>query len=232
MKKITLVSIVSILFLSIASIVAYLLKFINNNSKVLFLILGIVILIISGIFAASLKKYKFNNILCLGISSISLGFLIRAWYIFRDFDNALWVMLLVSFACAIYLWVYYLLLFIPFFDKHCGIFTIIFIILSLIGYIIVMSITETTYISTFGYYMIVEISFIIALCMKSNTISNVLRNIVLCSFSIFIVALIMIILMLAGDGMDFDFDFSIDGGSSKIDSPKDKRITNDLENRL
>lgn len=232
MKKITLVSLISILFLSLSSIVAYLLRYISLDSPWLYIVLGVLILFGSGVLAFLLKKYKFSNILCLLLSSIALGFLIRSWYIFREFDNPLWMMLLVSFSCAIYLWIFYLLLYIPFFEKHYGVFTIIFLVLSFLGYLLVIGFTETTFVSTFGFYMIVEIAFIIGLCMKSKTYSQLMRNMVLCSYSIFIVAIIIVILMLAGDGADFDFSFDIGGEPNGLSSPKDKKVINDLENRI
>ena len=232
MKKISLVSIISILFLSLSSIVAYLLRFVDLGSKWVYVVIGVLILILSGVLAIILKKHKKSNYLCLLLSSISLGFLIRAWYIFRNFDNALWVMLLVSFACSIYLWIFYLLLYVPLFEKHYNAFTITFLILSFITYILVVCLTETTFVSTFGFYMIVEIAFIIGLCMKSQTYSQLMRNMVLCSYSIFIVAIIIIILMLSGDGADFDFSFDLGNDSTGLKSPKDKKVVNDLENRI
>lgn len=233
MKKISLVSIISIIFLSISSVVAYFLRY-TSMDEWTYLVFGVFVLIISGVLAFVFKKSNFVNCLCLGISSIALGFLIRAWYIFRNFDNSFLTMILVSLACAVYLWVYYLLLYIPYFDKHCSVFTIIFIVLSLIAYIIVVATTETTFVSTFGYYMIVEIAFIVGLCMKSYTYSQLIRNMVLCSYSIFIVAIIIAFLMLAGDGADFDFDFDIgaDANNNGLSSPKDKKVKNDLDNRI
>lgn len=224
MKKIFIVSLVSILFLSIASSVTYFLRYVDMDNLTTF-ILGIVITVISGVLFAIFHKQKIFTYICLLISAIGLGYLIRAWYIFRGFDNPLWMMLLVSLAVTLYLWVYYLLLYIPFFDKHCGWFTLGFVILSVVFYLIVMANTTTTYVSTFGYYMIIEIAFIIGLCLESNTIHELLKNMVICSYSVFIVALIIGILMLAGDGADFDFDFSLDGGdTSNFKSPKDKKV--------
>ena len=236
MKKISLVSLISMIFLFASSICAYYLRYMNIASQWFYVVVGVVILFISGILAFAIKKSKVINVICMLMCSIALGFLIRGWYIFRGFDNALWVMLLVSFTCVIYLWIFYLLLYIPFFDKHYVAFTIIFIIVSLITYIIVVACSKTTYISTFGYYMIVEIAFIVGLCMKSRTYSELIRNMVLCSYSVFIVAIIIVLLMLAGDGADFDFDFDFGGGgdidTSGTNSPKNKKVVNDFETRI
>ena len=211
MKKITVVSIVSILFLCLSSLVGYFLRYLDTDSAWLMLGIGVGIGIISASCAGILKKYKFTNYLCLILSSIALGFMIRAWYIYRGFDNKWWVMILTSISCAIYLWVYYLLLHIPCFKNHSTGFTIIFVIISLIAYLFIMGFTKTTFVSTFGYYMIIEIGFIFALIKDSNSNVKLLRNMVMSSYAIFIVAFIIFIILLAGDGADFDFDLDLSG---------------------
>lgn len=232
MKKITLVTIISILFLMLSSLIAYVLRFAKLNNMWIIFVIGLCILFISGIFAFSFKNNKLINILCLIIIAIALGFLIRSWYIFKEYDNTLLTMFLVSLSCSIYLWLFYFLLYIPFLEKHCGMFMIVFIIISVIVYIIIVTTTKTTYISTFGYYMIVEMSFIIGMCLKSKTYSQLLRNMVISSYSVFIVAIIIAFLALCGDGADFDFEFDLSGGDTpKLSSPKDKKVINDLENR-
>lgn len=211
MKRITVVSIVSILFLCLSSLVGYFLRYLNTDSAWLMLGIGVGIGIISFSCAGTLKKYKITNYLCLVLSSIALGFMIRAWYIYRGFDNKWWVMILTSISCAIYLWIYYLLLHIPYFKNHSAGFTIIFIIVSLIAYLFVMGFTKTTFVSTFGYYMIIEIGFIFALIKDSDSNFELLRNMVMSSYAIFIVAFIIFIILLAGDGADFDFDLDLSG---------------------
>ena len=225
MKKITIISLTSFVFLIISSLVAYVLGVLNVNNLPATFFIGIFILIINGILSIFLKHNVVHDIILLTISSISLVLLIRSWYIFRGFDNSPLILLLVCISCVAYILIYYLLMKIPFLDRHRVLFTILFIIISTIGYIIVMANTTTTYVSTFGYYMIIQISFIIALCMEAENTHVVLRNMVKCSFSIFIVAVIIGIMILAGDGADFDFSldglsFDGGGGSSKKDKKK------------
>lgn len=234
MKKITLVSLISFLFLIISSLVAYFLRYIDGVNDKICLIIGVIILVLSGLIKLIFKRKKLISIFCLILSSIALGFMIRSWYIFRNFDNSLLVMLLVSLACIVHLWIFYLLLYIPFIDKHYVAYTIIFIIASIIVYLFVMGFSQTTYISTFGYYMIVEMSFVIGLCMSSRTYTDLINNMSICSYSVFIVAVVIAILMIAGDGADFDFSFDLGGGDSLSDkkSPKDKKVINDFEKRI
>ena len=75
--------------------------------------------------------------------------------------------------------------------------------------------TKTSFVSTFGYYMIIEAAFILALCDSSNNYLELFRNITLSSYSVFIVAIIIALLML-----ETDFDFYV--GNAKIgdEAPK------------
>ena len=220
MKKITLVSIISILFFLLSSFSAYLFRFGECDNKWAFFGIGIFLMLISILLAVTFKKFNGIVKVCLIMNSISLGLLIRAWYIFCGYDNPLWMMLLIGISPVILLLIYYLLTYIPFFDRHPVLLTILFIIFILIIYIVIVATTKTTYISTFGFYMIVQFTFIIGLCIESGTYSELMKNMLYCSYSILIVAIIMGLLMLIGDGGDFDLgldglDFGSGSGSSE-----------------
>ena len=85
--------------------------------------------------------------------------------------------------------------------------------------------------------MIVQFTFIIGLCVESGTYSELMKNMLYCSYSILIVAIIMGLLMLIGDGGDFDLgldglDFG--GGSGGSETRKTRRelereVINDLK---
>jgi hypothetical protein len=144
---------------------------------------------------------------------------------YRNYDNELWVMLLISLVCVIYLLIFYLLLYIPWIEKHINKYIWVFLISTLVVYLVVMFLSETTYISTFGYYVIIEISFILAMCHNQNTLKHLFRDIVLSTYSIFIVAVIIALIMLDGDALD-GFDLSgVDDPMSKIDSPKKRKVS-------
>lgn len=224
MKKTMLISIISLAFLSISSTVAYFLRYIDLIDWVP-LGIGVFIALLGGIVYAVIREKKFSSYLGLGINAISLGFLIRAWYIFRRFDNALWLMLLVSLLCISCLWIFYILTAIPFIKRHSGWFLLIFVILSLIGYVFLIAFTTTTWVSTLGFYMIIEIAFIIGLCWATDSQSDLMTNALYCSYSIFIVAIIIAIAMLGGDGFDFSFDIGGVGGGKK---PPRKKTVNKL----
>lgn len=215
MKKISIVSLASLVFLLLCSLVEEIVSLFVFN-QVAALILGVIILIISGIIALAVRESRTVNILCFIISSVAMGFLIRAWYINRGFDNSFSLMLLVSLAAVLYLWCFFALSKIPFIHKSKAAYAILCIayaILSLVLYLIVMLNTETTYVSTFGYYMIIELAFIFAMSLEVNNSDELIRNLTLSTYSVLIVAIIAAVIMLiaAGGGDGCDCDCTPDG---------------------
>ena len=88
MKKITIVSIASLIFLSICSFVGWVFRFVSFNDPVAFVVIGIVICLISGILLYILrKKGLIVYLIFYLINAFALGLFIRGWYIFRGFDN-------------------------------------------------------------------------------------------------------------------------------------------------
>jgi len=223
MKKTTLVSIFSFIFLMLSSLFSYLFKNVNFGVVWLSLVLGVFLMAISGLIAFVNKKSFKANIICFILNSIALGLYIRTWYNFRNFDNSLLTITLVSLACVVYLWIFFGALHIPFLNKHYGIFLVIYILISIVVYITLIFVSKTTYLSTFGYYMIVQIAFIFSLESKSFSINGLFRNVVLASYSILVVAIIIAAFMLGGDGSGLDFA-SGGGGPDKMTSPKDQKV--------
>ena len=220
MKKITIVSIASLIFLSICSFVGWVFRFVSFNDPVAFVVIGIVICLISGILLYILrKKGLIVYLIFYLINAFALGLRIRGWYIFRGFDNSIWVMLLISLISSLYLLVFYLFLLIPFFNENYTAFAIIFMILSIIAYIIVIATTKTTYISTYGWYMIIEIAFLFAISVKSENNQELFKYAVISTYSVLVVGIIMLLIMLSGDG----FDVPLDGfGGGDLSSPRKK----------
>ena len=226
MKKSFIVSTVSFLFLLICSSVAYLLRYIPLKNPWWALAIGLITLAVSGIAAAFAHRIVGLNITCFLISAAALGFCIRAWYLFRGFDNPLWIMALVSFAAVIYLWIFYFLSKIPIFEKYPKIFVCIFLLLSLVGYLAVMLTTKTTYVSTFGYYMIIEIAFIFAMCSDISDIPDLIRKLTLSTYSVFAVAVFIAVIMLLGalgGDADCDCDLALDCCDLDLGGGKQKK---------
>lgn len=216
----------SLLFLSLCSGFEVLARDYLFESPWVPLAIGVGILILSGILSACAKKNIILNSICFLVNAAALGLCIHAWYMYRCYENSIEVMLLVSLACVVYLLIFYLSLYIPFIEKHINIYIWIFLVLTLVGYLIVMFTTETTYISTFGYYVIIEIAFILAMCHHQTTVKHLFRDIVLSTYSVLIVAIIIALIMLGADsldGLDGIGDIGVDGGGIK--SPKKQRVS-------
>lgn len=221
MKKISLVSIASLIFLSLCSLVGWAFRYVSFNDAVAYVVIGLVICVLSGIILFVLrKKSSIIYLIFYLINAFALGLCIRGWYIYRGFDNPLWMMLLISLISTLYLWVFYLLLFVPIFNINYTAFTIIFMILSIIVYVLVVIFTKTTFVSTYGWYMIIEIAFIFALSIKNDDNKQLFKYVVISTYSVIVVAIFMLLIMLSGDGIDLSFDGI---GVSDLSSSREKR---------
>ena len=215
MKKISIVSSASFGFLIIASVVAILTRGIFTKAESA-LFAGIAILVVTGAVTLLIKERKAVNIICFIVNSAAMGCLIRAWYIFREFDNSFITMVFVSFATVLYLWVFFALSKIPFIHRSKAAYTILcigYILLSIVAYVIAVAATHTTYLSTFGYYMAIELAFIFAMSLDVETPDELIRNLTLSTYSIFIVVVIaaVVVLIVAGGDGDCDCDCGPDG---------------------
>ena len=207
MKKLGIVSLVSLVFLLICSTVAYLLRYSPLDNPWWYLVMGLAALALSGVAAMLGRKIAALNIVCFLTSAAALGACIRAWYIFRGFDNPLWLMALVSVAATVYLTVFFLFSKIPVFARHPAPFVSIFLLISLVGYLVLVLATKTTYVSTFGYYMLIEIAFILAMYAEANSIRELIRTLALSTFSVFGVIVFVAVLIFVGSaGGDCDLD--------------------------
>ena len=92
-------------------------------------------------------------------------------------------------------------------------------ILSIIAYIIVIATTKTTYISTYGWYMIIEIAFLFAISVKSENNQELFKYAVISTYSVLVVGIIMLLIMLSGDGLDVPLDGF---GGGDLSSPRKK----------
>jgi len=210
MKKTLIVAFVSLIFLFTSSTVAYLMRAVLTD-MVTALVIGVIILAVSGGIALFAKERRVLNIICIFISSVAMGILLRAWYINRGFDNSFGLMMLISLASVLYITVFFLLSRIPVIRRSKSLYLalcIVYLLASVAGYIFVVFNTETTYVSTFGFYMIIELAFIFAMSLEINNNDELIRNLTLSTYSIFVVAIIVavfVIVAMAGGG-DCDCD--------------------------
>ncbi len=211
MKKITLVSLASFGFLMLSSLVAVLLEGVIKGDAVLSLVIGILTLLVSAAFAMFAKDSIKLNLSCFFISAVAMGFLLRAWYINRGFSNTLPVMLMVSASEVLYLWIFFALSRIPFIRRkklYLSILLFLYALISVILYTVAVVKTETSYVSTLGYYMIIEFAFIFAMCLEVNSRRELIRNLTLSTYTIFgiavIIAIFILLAALGGDSCDCD----------------------------
>ena len=209
MKKISVVSLISLFFLVISSSVAYAVRDLGWGLGEYFIV-GVILLVGSGVIAYFAKERTWLNILCSAISAVAMGFLIRAWYVLRELENNFGTMMLVSFAAVAYIWVFFLVSRIPILRRHSTaykIFVFLWVLVSGVSYAAVVFTTRTTFVSTFGYYMLIEFAFIFAMSLDVDSPAELVRNITLSTYSIFAVVIIILVMIAIGSqGGDCDCD--------------------------
>jgi len=223
MNRILKTGIVTFLFLLVSSVTGYFAKYIPINEFWPMFGIGSGVLVLGLIILAFFHKHQKIKPFILVLNAISMGFYLRSWYILRGFENELWIMLLVSLLATLYFLVYALFLIFPIINKYYGWYLLVFILLSIGGYICLLFLTKTTWVSTLGYYGIIVLSFILCLSVEDKTTNEKYNRLLIGSYSIAICALIIAIIALGGDGLDgFDIDL---GDFSSPSSPKRKQKT-------
>lgn len=212
MSKIKVVSICSVLFFLVSSLTHLLLINTSLTPKNLIIITG-VILVISVLFALICRNNTPVHIFCLFLNGVALGFAIHAWLIHKDYDLSFVQLLGISGLCLAFLWGVYLITKIPIIEQNpfvTKLVVIILVILSVIAYIFLILFVKTTWLSTFGYEMIVQLALMLAVYTHSDDLPQLIKRMLLCSYSVIIVAIIIAIIVLGGD-FDFDVDLDLDG---------------------
>ena len=232
MKKITIVSALSFCFLLVCSIVAKITEHTFESVKPP-LIIGVVILALSGVAALIIRESLTANIICSTVSAVAMGFVMRAWYILRGLENSIFTMALIALGAVVYLWIYFAIIRIPVVKESKGVtiaVTALYAVLSIVIYLLLVFGTETNFVSTIGYYAFIELSFIFAMSLEVNDNKELIRNLTISTYSVFIVAIVVAVFALAASGGDCDCDCGgcdCDGcgGESKRAKKKGKRNT-------
>ncbi len=217
MKKLFIIIIASFMFLFLSTTVSYFLQFLIDLNSILVLIIGVGIAIVSLILGIIFRRTFIIKYVCIFLNSISLGFMMRSWYIYRSLSNPLWVLYLVDIALILYIVIFYLLSYIPHITKHYGWFCCTYFFVTLVIYILLIESIQTTFLSTFGLYLIIQIPIIIVLCIKCDGYNQLLSNFMKATFSVFIVALVILVIM-----SDGDFEVDGCGDSFDVENPTQK----------
>lgn len=210
---------VSFAFLLITSLVGYFARFIPLDFWWVF---GIAsgILVLGAVVAIVLRKRQWVKIVTIFVNAVAMGFYLRSWYINRGFDNPLWLIVCMALLASAYLFVVMLLATIPKLEKYRFWFSVGFVLLSIVGYILILVLTDIydvtlTWVSTLGYFGLIQIGFALSLTAKED---NKLSAWQWSSYTVLLCAVIILIIALGGDGLDGLFD-----GLGSVDSPSKKK---------
>ncbi|MCX4286044.1 MAG: hypothetical protein OSJ68_01910 [Clostridia bacterium] len=212
---------ISLAFLIVTSIVGYVTKYLKLGFWENF---GIAtgILAVGAIFSIAMRKNCTVKIISVCVNAVSMGFYLRSWYVNRGFDNPLWLMLCVSLLAAAYLFVFILPLYVNAINRHYGVYLILFTILSIAGYVCLVVLTKTTWVSTLGYFGLLQLGFIITMSMEGHDRIWLWESWQVASYTVAVCAVIILIIALSvtegGDGVIDGLDFDVSGG--KISSPR------------
>lgn len=197
MKKVLKVYLAAFLFLEISSLVSYFIP--NNYWSNAFVPLGIGVgFFVVSLIITAIAKQSENKILWLSIMAINgagLGLLLESWYLFRGFDNPLWMMSLVSFAAASVIPVFCIVIKAPFIRNIYEGFFVFFLAACTVGYICLVIYTNTTFVSTLGWYLIMSTGFLFAISTEYDDDSFIFRRMAISTFSIVSVLIIVVIIL-------------------------------------
>lgn len=215
MKRIFRTVAASFLFLAVVSLTGYLARFCIEKFWTAFgvgcgvLALGVAVGLIKNVYA---KCVSFL------VNAVSMGFFLRAWYLNRNFDNSLWLMLGVAALAVGYMLVFALPLLIPALNKHYKIYLAVFVVLSLGAYMALLCLTKTTWVSTLGFFGILQMSFILGSSFRCDDRDDEIVALWISSYSIVVCAAIILVVALGGDGCD-GCDCGCDGTGGDFGSP-------------
>lgn len=213
---------VSLAFLIVIASIGYVAAFIPLGFWEIF---GIA----SGILAAGIivsvvyrKNYR-AKIVSMFINAVAMGFYLRSWYINRGFENSLLLMLGVALLASLYLLLFILPLYIDAINRYYGWYLLVFTVLSIAGYICLVVLTKTTWVSTLGFFGLLDLGFIMTMSMDANNKHNLYNSWLIASYTVGLCAVIILLIVVGGDAADGIFEGSGSGdldGISKISSPR------------
>lgn len=224
MKKVPLACLISFAFLFLSSIVTVALRTVFHDAPKEdaegFVLIGLFAVVTVGLLYLILVKWTHLprtplDVICLSVNAVALGVMMTGWYVNRGFHNPLWMMALICLCSVAYLWVTYGIKQLPVLKNHSVFTTVALLLISLVGYVLLVIYTKTTYISTYGYYMIVEVAFFFAVCLPATDEKNLLSHMVVATYSVVTVAVLMLLIIGSGEVPDLDLDLGFGGEKKK-----------------
>lgn len=200
MKRLFHTILASALFLALCSVVGYCAYFFNIKNFWIMFAIASAVFVLGVIFA--LVKRTSCKVIAFFVNAVAMGLYIQSWYIYRGFENSLWLMLAVSAVAVAYLVLFFLPLLIPFVNRHYGWYAAVFVGLSLVGYVLLLCLTQTTWVSTLGYYGILQLGFVLGCSFSCNDIDDEIHALLASSYSVAVCAVLILLTVLGGDGCD------------------------------
>ena len=215
MNKNILVPVISFCIFLLSTVTSYILKNYTLTTKAL-LITAAIIIAISIIIAIVLRKLVIGKILPMMLNSIALGFAIRAWHIYKEYDLSL-IEILLPLIMA-YLLIIIAISNIPVVknnDTLFGILITIIFVSTIVAYIIIVNNVKTNWFSTLGYYLIVQIGIIIGYFVVREGDENIIDVMLYSSYTVIIVVIIIAIIIGGADSLDLDVPVNGEGKKKK-----------------
>lgn len=139
----------------------------------------------------------------------------------------------VRFAVRSGVYVRMLPLYIDAINRHYAWYLLVFTLLSVAGYVCLVVLTKTTWVSTLGYYGLLQLGFIICMSMDASNKIKLYTSWQVASYTVVVCAVIILIIALGGDAAgDFLDGFSGGGGNGKssgILSPRQPKPKEEAE---
>ncbi len=217
MNKNILVPVISFCIFLLSTVTSYILKNYTLTTNAL-LITAASIIAVSIILAIVLRKLIIGKILPMMLNSIAMGFAIRAWHIYKEYDLSLIEILLPLIIIMAYLLIIIAISNIPVIknnDTLFGVLITIIFISTIVAYIIIVNNVKTNWFSTLGYYLIVQIGIIIGYFVIREGDENIIDVMLYSSYTIIIVVIIIALLIGGADSLDFDIPVDSAGGKKK-----------------
>lgn len=217
MNKNILVPVISFCIFLLSTVTSYILKNYTLTTNAL-LITAASIIAVSIILAIVLRKLIIGKILPMMLNSIAMGFAIRAWHIYKEYDLSLIEILLPLIIIMAYLLIIIAISNIPVIknnDTLFGVLITIIFISTIVAYIIIVNNVKTNWFSTLGYYLIVQIGIIIGYFIIREGDENIIDVMLYSSYTIIIVVIIIALLIGGADSLDFDIPVDSAGGKKK-----------------
>lgn len=101
MKRLFHTILASALFLALCSVVGYCAYFFNIKNFWIMFAIASAVFVLGVIFA--LVKRTSCKVIAFFVNAVAMGLYIQSWYIYRGFENSLWLMLAVSAVAVAYL---------------------------------------------------------------------------------------------------------------------------------